>query len=157
MSESEDGANEPHTDAQTGDETETITSMDQAREAFAHVEQRRQTRSYSIPGFGDVTFTARALTSDERDDVESIASQQQSKADQRTRTGADGSDKMDIWPVKRTQLEHGIVDSSIDDFRPHREDHIRMLPTHVQEDLFMAIDDLGELDTEVRDGFQGMG
>lgn len=154
MSETDTGANEPHDDAQDGEE-KTITSLEEAQAAFEDVNERRETRAYRIPGHGTVEFTVRGLKADESDRIESIAAREQQKAEHRSRTGT--TDDMDIWPVRRQQLEYGIVSSSIDDFRPTREDHLRMLPKHVQNDLFLAIDELGELETEVRDGFRSSG
>lgn len=167
MSDSDTGANEPHDDeqhgaeAQTGDsaETETITDLTEAQQRFKQLEQRRETRRYDVSGPGDepeyVTFTVRALRADERDAVESVAAREQQKADGRSRTGQSGD--MDIWTVKRAQLEHGIVDSSLEGFSPNREDHLKSLPTSIQDDLFTAIDELGQIEKEVVDGFQGMG
>lgn len=162
MSHNDTGANEPHDDAQTdaqADEQPDTLSLEEAQAAFQHVEQRRETRRYSVPdGQGstrEVEFTVRALQADERDELESIAARQSQKAEQRARSGQ--TDDMDIWPVKRAQLEYGIVDSNIEGFTPAREDHLKSLPSFVQDDLFNAIDSLGELDREVVEGFQSMG
>lgn len=157
MSQQDTGANEPHDDAQT-DETETLTSLEEAQAAFSEVESRRERHEYELEtdtGTKSVWFEIRALDADERDQIESVAARERQKAETRSRSG--DLDDMDIWPVKRAQLEYGIVDCSIDDFRPRREDHLKSLPSFVQNDLFTAIDELGTLEKEVRDGFQGMG
>lgn len=158
MSHTDTGANEPHDDAQTDEQTDAL-SLEEAQAAFQHVEQRRETRRYSVPdGQGStrkVEITVRALQADERDQLESLAARQSQKAEQRARTGQ--TDDMDIWPVKRAQLEYGIVSTNIEGFKPAREDHLKSLPSFVQDDLFGAIDSLGELDREVVDGFQSMG
>lgn len=162
MSHDTQGANEPHDDGSTETETEaeveTITSLEEAQAAFAELGERRETRVYKIPtetGVKEVTFTIRALEADERDEIESVAARQQEKAEGRSRGGT--SDKIEIWPVKVEQLRFGIADSSIDGFKPAREDHLKRLPSYIQDDLFTAIDDLGSLETEVREGFPSMG
>lgn len=166
MSQNDTGANEPHDDAQhtehadSSDEVETLTSLTEAQEAFSQVEQRRERHAYTLDteaGAREVWFEIRALEADERDELESLAARERQKAEQRSRSGSSGIEDMDIWPVKRAQLEYGIVGSSLEDFKPHREDHLKSLPSFVQDDLFTEIDELGTLDKEVRDGFQGMG
>ena len=136
MSQSSDGANEPHDDAQADehtDETRDTLEWEEAAAGFAERKSERREVEVEIPDMGVAVFVVRGLKEHEREEVE--------------------NESVKMTAMRNTMLKHGIVEGP-PGFKPEREDHLQQIPVSVKERLVDEIESIGKLETKTRESFR---
>lgn len=136
--------------ASDGDDPSRKLSWEEAAAGFEKQRQQRKSADVEIPGMGIATFVLRALTQEERDQVERKAT----SVRQNGRRDADV--EVNAKAIRHEMLKHGVVEGP-EGFKPHREDHLGLIPPGVQDELVEIIDDMSSLAVEEYDSFQEMG
>lgn len=162
MSDTETGANEPHTEDAPTDSEEPDpepVNWEAAQAGFAKRQQQRRELEVAMPEQNGVAvFVVRGLRQEERDDVESAAVPANQKRRQRRNGGGGDVDlsNLDMSAVREKILEYGLEEGP-PGFNPAREDHRAQIPPGVKDELVDEIEDLSSLDVAERETFQAGG